>query len=480
MIERIKELEKVARQLEPDEGQRESMTTRVVNHANAFLSRMPEAPAYFMSEDKGRALYDHPITEEPTDLQLLLELVDRHVERQGINPGSAGHLAYIPGGPLYPSALGDFLAAVNNCFDGHFYGGPGAVRMENLLLRWIADVVAYPAEAAGNLTSGGSMANLIGFVTAREAFQMRAKDVARSVVYLTNQAHHSVIKSLHVVGLRECIKRTVPTDDHHRMVTDELERLIRQDSNAGLRPWLVVAAAGSTDTGAVDPLEQIARVSEKYQLWFHIDAAYGGFFTLCEEGKKVLRGMERSDSIVMDPHKGLFLPFGTGALLVKDGAKLFAAHRFEASYNQDTYQEMEELSPTDLSPELSRHFRGLRLWLPLKLFGTRPFKAALEEKLLLARYFRNRLMEIEGFEVGPPPDLSIVTFRYIPKAGDPEPFNQRLLRLIHEDGRVFMSSTTVNNTFVIRLAVLGFRTHIDTIDKAIDILQEKVNILLAE
>ena len=180
--------------------------------------------------------------------------------------------------------------------------------------------------------------------------------------------------------------------------------------------------------------------------------------------------------MVMDPHKGLFLPYGSGAVLVKEGKHLSNAHYYDAHahYMQDAAKSRDELAPADLSPELSRHFRALRLWLPLKLFGVRPFRAALEEKILLARYFHEKIQSMDGFEVGPYPDLSVVTFRYLPQQGDSDAFNQRLTDEIQKDGRVFLSTTQLDGRFVLRLAVLSFRTHLDTLDLALEILKEKV------
>jgi glutamate/tyrosine decarboxylase-like PLP-dependent enzyme len=259
-----------------------------------------------------------------------------------------------------------------------------------------------------------------------------------------------------------------------------LERLITEDTKKGLRPWLVIASAGTTDVGAVDPLASIGEIAKRQDLWFHLDGAYGAFFVLCEEGKKVLGGIGTSDSLVMDPHKGLFLPYGSGAVLVRERQKLQDAHYYVANYMQDALQVRDELSPADLSPELTKHFRGLRLWLPLKLAGIAPFRAGLEEKILLARYFYERLRELPGFEVGPYPELSVVTFRYVPKKGDVKAFNERLVQEIHADGRVFMSSSLIDGKFMIRLAALAFRTHLETIELALKVLTEKVEKLLGE
>jgi glutamate/tyrosine decarboxylase-like PLP-dependent enzyme len=315
---------------------------------------------------------------------------------------------------------------------------------------------------------------LIAIIAAREAFELKAANYHKSVIYLTEQAHHSVNKGLHIAGLIDAVHRQIPTDENYRMDAGKLEQAISQDKQDGLHPWLVIASAGTTNTGSVDPLAEIGDITRHHQLWYHIDGAYGGFFNLCEPGKKTLKGIHTSDSITLDPHKSLFLPFGTGAVLVREAQRLLDAFSFQAAYAQDAAEHRQELSPSELSPELTRHFRGLRLWLPLMLVGTRPFESALEEKILLARYFHERLLTLEGFEPGPAPDLSIVTFRYIPDKGSENDFNRHLIKAIQDDGRIFLSSTTLDGKFVIRLAVLGVRTHLDTIDQTIDMLQEIV------
>ena len=435
MVDRIKELETIASRLEPDPRQRDRLFQKIKAYTDAFLNTIYETKTYVVTEDKGSGLYDSPISETPIDIDTALNLLKEHVDRPGLNPASGGHLGYIPGGGIVYSAFGDFLADITNRFAGVFFAGPGAVRMENLLLQWMAEMIGYPKRAAGNLTSGGSVANLIGIVTARDAHDLRAKDIERSVVYTTQQVHHSVDKALRIAGLKECVKRYIDLDDKYRMRADKLEQAIKNDRNTGLNPWLVIASAGTTDTGAVDPLKAIGEIAKNHQLWFHIDGAYGAFFVLCDEGKKNLTGLETSDSIVMDPHKGLFLPYGTGAVLVKDRDQLLQAHYYMPNYLQDTLSTtQDELSPADLSPELTKHFRGLRLWLPLKLLGVAPFRAALEEKIWLARYFYEELKKSDGFELGPYPDLSVVTYRYIPKRGDANEFNQKLVQEIHRDG----------------------------------------------
>jgi aromatic-L-amino-acid/L-tryptophan decarboxylase len=243
----------------------------------------------------------------------------------------------------------------------------------------------------------------------------------------------------------------------------------------GSRAWLVIAAAGTTDSGAVDPLDAIATIAGRERCWFHVDAAYGGFFLLTEQGRTALTGIGRSDSVVLDPHKGLFLPYGAGVVVVRDAEPLLASHDYSSSYMQDALRESSEISPADVSPELSKHFRALRMWLPLILLGTRPFRAALEEKLLLAQYFYRRI-EQAGYEVGPPPDLSVVTYRWAPPGASPErinEINQAIVDGARRDGRVFLSSTMLDGRFTLRMAALAFRTHRRTIDLAVRVLQEQ-------
>jgi len=285
--------------------------------------------------------------------------------------------------------------------------------------------------------------------------------------------------ALRIAGLGEAKLRYVPMDDAFRMRTDALAGAIAADRASGLKPWLIIAAAGTTDTGAVDPLDQIATIAEREGCWFHVDAAYGGFFLLTEEGRKILRGIERSDSAILDPHKGLFLPWGSGMVLVRDMKLLANAHSYTGHYMQDAAREPGEISPADVSAELSKPFRALRMWLPLIVLGVKPFRAALEEKLLLARYFYEEAQKI-GFEVGPSPDLSIVTFRWAPPGASLDQtnaWNQAIVDGARKDGRVFFSSTMLGDRFTIRMAALGFRTHRRTMDLALRVLREQTEAL---
>jgi len=473
MRNRLEQLEKMAILLDPVAGYRKYMTGQVIEFAESFLEKLPGMNAF--EPDRGSSnLLDQPFAEEAENLTGLLETLDKAVNTEGINPASGGHLGYIPGGGIYPSALGDFLADVTNRYSGISYASPGAVKMEQQLVRWMTSLVGYPVTSGGDLTSGGSIANLTAIIAARETMGIRSRDIENSCIYTTADTHHCVDKSIRAAGLGECQRRHVRMDDHFRMDVSALEEMIRQDIAAGLRPWLVTASAGTTDTGAVDPVSEIADLAQQHGLWLHVDAAYGGFFLLCEEGRQVLRGLDRAHSIVLDPHKGMFLPYGSGAILVRDVGWLAQSQSYEADYMQDASNTDGHFSPADLSLELSRPFRGLRFWLPLKLFGLAPFRAALAEKIWLARYFHEELEKLPGWEVGPYPELSVATFRFIPDQGDPNDFNERLVEAVRADGKVFISSTLIDDKFVLRLAVLHFRTHLDKVDYLLGLLQRLV------
>jgi glutamate/tyrosine decarboxylase-like PLP-dependent enzyme len=449
------------------------MRKEIVEYSENFLDNVESLKTYVSTDTKGMGLLDSPISENGIGIHAAIDLIRENVDAPGLNPASGGHLGYIPGGGIYYSALGDYLADVFNRYAGVFYASPGAVRMENMLIRWMNDLVGYPEEASGNLTTSGSLANMIAMVVARDGKSIKSADIPRSVIYLSKQAHHSIDKGIRVAGLGECILRFVPIDEKFKIIPDELEKRIIKDRADGLNPFLVIASAGTTDVGAIDPLVEIGDIAKRNDLWYHIDAAYGGFFILTDEGEQKLRGMEMSDSLIIDPHKGLFLPYGLGVVLVRDVEHLKRSFRFDAHYMQDAFAGPDEISPAEISPELTKHFRGLRLWLPLQLHGVAPFRACLEEKLLLAKYFYEEVQKI-GFECQIEPELSVVVYRYIPKSGDANEFNKKLLEAVVADGRVFISSTVLDGNYTLRFACLAFRTHLKIVDALLEVLRENV------
>ena len=471
MIDKIKKLQQVSEILEPSTKQRTAWNNAVQEYADYFLDDFNQQTTYVVSEEMGKGIYNFPFEEAGKPIAKVLHCLRENVDTPNLNPASGGHFGYIPGGGVFTTALGDYLAAVTNRYAGIFFASPGGVRMENMLLRWMCKMVEYPESALGNLTSGGSIANLSAIATARDFKKIKSKNIDTAVVYMTTQLHHCIQKSLHLAGMRECIVRYIPMDDQFKMQPAALKAQILDDLNKGLTPFMVFASAGTTDTGAIDPLKAIGGIANQYGIWYHIDAAYGGFFMLSETLKPAFKGTSLSDSIAIDPHKGLFLSYGIGAILIKNTQALYKANHRTANYMQDAFALEEEPSPADLSPELTKHFRGLRMWISLQLMGISPFRAALEEKVLLCNYFYKRIQKL-GFIVGPPPELSIAIFRYLPKNADANAFNLDLIEQFKKDGRIFLSSTTLDNVVWLRFAVLSFRTHLQQVDLALKLLSD--------
>jgi glutamate/tyrosine decarboxylase-like PLP-dependent enzyme len=469
----IGRLREAAAPLEPDADARRALGGQALDHALGYWDQVETASSNRPWSEVFSQRLDPEFSEAGRDPARVLDYVGACVEAPGFATTSPRFMAYIPGGGVPYAALGDLIAAASNKYSGFASASPGAVRIENACVAWLASVIGFPHDAAGTLTSGGSVANLTAVVAAREA---RDPD-GGGAIYVTRFAHYCVDKALHIAGRGRSPKRVIATDADYRMSVEALEQALEEDRRNGIRPWIVIASAGTVDTGAIDPLPEIAELCRRYGAWLHVDGAYGGLFALCDEGKAFLKGIEQADSVALDPHKTLFLPYGTGAVVVRDGRLLQDAFSASGEYIRPLGESEVGPSPADLSPELTRHFRALRLWLPLQMAGVAAFRAAQSEKLALARYFHARLSEIDGFDPGPEPQLSVVAFRYLPKSGDADEFNERLMRHIQQEGRVMMSGTRIDGTYRLRCAILCFRTHIEHVDDAVDAVVRGVEAL---
>ena len=469
----IGRLREAAAPLEPDADARRALGGQALDHALGYWDQVETASSNRPWSEVFSQRLDPEFSEDGREPARVLDYVGACVEAPGFATTSPRFMAYIPGGGVPYAALGDLIAAASNKYSGFASASPGAVRIENACVAWLASVIGFPHDAAGTLTSGGSVANLTAVVAAREA---RDPD-GGGAIYVTRFAHYCVDKALHIAGRGRSPKRVIATDADYRMSVEALEQALEEDRRNGIRPWIVIASAGTVDTGAIDPLPEIAELCRRYGAWLHVDGAYGGLFALCDEGKALLKGIEQADSVALDPHKTLFLPYGTGAVVVRDGRLLQEAFSASGEYIRPLGESEVGPSPADLSPELTRHFRALRLWLPLQMAGVAAFRAAQSEKLALARYFHARLSEIDGFDPGPEPQLSVVAFRYLPKSRDADEFNERLMRHIQQEGRVMMSGTRIDRTYRLRCAILCFRTHVEHVDDAVDAVVRGVEAL---
>jgi aromatic-L-amino-acid decarboxylase len=415
-------------------------------------------------DDEMAARLMTPPAESGRSLESILADVDE-AGRSGIFHPSGGHLSYIPNAGLYTSALGEFLASGLNRYTGVSGAAPGMAAIEHGMVRWMTSLFDLGETASGLILSGGSTANLTGIVAARTA--RLGDDFTRGVIYVTPHTHHSVEKAARIAGFRKDQIRAVDIDSDLRMGPAALAAAVARDRSAGLDPFLVVASAGTTDTGTVDPLLDLARISEQEGLWLHVDAAYGGFFQLTDRGRAALTGIERADSISVDPHKGLSIPFGAGALLVRDEGHLIDANQGRGAYlrEEDHHSGLRDIAA--LGPELTRPFRALQMWLPLHLHGVAPFREALDISLDLAGYAHARLSGIEGLEAPWSPDLSIVAFRFAD-----DDLGRHALEEINRERVVHLSPTTISGRLVLRFAILNRRTGRDHLDHAIDMIEK--------
>lgn len=407
----------------------------------------------------------------PSDGVPLTPLLDRLFEewipKSFTTPGP-GYFAYVPGGGLFPSALASLISETTNRFVGVWQAAPALAELEGTVLDWIRDWMQFPTSARGLLTPGSSISTLIAITAARE--KLLGTEIRRGVAYVSRQTHHCVMKSARLAGIANDRVRVLPVDSQFRMCVDSLREAVRADRAKGLVPFLVISTAGSVNVGAVDDLDAVADAATELGLWHHIDAAYGGFFHVVPALRPLLSGLPRADSIALDPHKGLFLPYGTGALLVRDGGDLRAVHAADADYLPET-PDSDYYDIASYGPELSRPFRGLRLWLPLMLAGSDRLRSAIAEKRELALVAHEAVRSLPHVRVLLPPCLSLFAFR-VERPGCSEEENDATTRALVEGttrrGRVMISGCGEGGRSWGRVCVLSFRSRRAEVDMLIE------------
>jgi glutamate/tyrosine decarboxylase-like PLP-dependent enzyme len=410
------------------------------------------------------------------DLDALLDLT-----RRNDSPRFWGYVSP-PGTEV--GALADWLAAGLNQNLTSWRSAPGATLVELQVIDWIREIVGFPRGSAGLLTSGGSIANLAGLAAAREAAFPAAHEVGRRglraapgrplVLYASEQAHHSVLKAVALLGIGTDQVRSLPTDRRLRLDPRALREALRTDRRARLRPFCVVANAGSVETGAVDPLRELARICRRERLWLHVDACYGGFAILAPSARPLLRGIGLADSLALDPHKWLYAPLDAGCVLYRDPGPARRAFRLDASYTRTFGRSaLENFAFWDHGPELSRRFRALKIWMTLKYHGVDAVARAIEEDIRLARALERRVLASPRLELLVRGDLSIVCFRYVPGGArrpesDLERLNHEVLLGLQREGRAFVSNARVRGRFALRACIINYRTTEADLDLLVD------------
>lgn len=401
-----------------------------------------------------------PLPEAPTPFTELLAQLQRDVWP---NIGQTQHprfFAFIPSPSNFVSVLADALAAGYNAFAGNWFEGAGPAQIELVTIDWLRALCKLPETTGGLFVSGGSMANLTALATARRA--RLNDDTRRAIVYFSDQTHASLLKALGVLGFARAQVRKLPADRAFRLPIARLRQAIATDRAANLRPFCVIANAGTTSTGAVDPLNELADLCAQEGLWLHVDGAYGAAAMMCERGQELLAGIERADSLALDPHKWLFQPFEIGCVLVRDARLLKQTFHSTAEYLQDTERGAdEEINYYDYGFQLTRSFRALKLWLSLKTFGAAAFRQAIARGFALAELAEELLRRQPDWEIIAPATMAIVAFRYAPPGATDEQLNELNQQLVHAqmaDGFALATSTVLRGQTVLRLCTINPRT----------------------
>ncbi len=468
--------------LELDGNEFKSVVEMTMKHLVQHLETLDQHPAW---EDTRQALQEAQIDCLPSSPMSITDVLEDYFSDRiwpAFNPSSSGYLGYVPGGGILLAAVADLIANTLNRYVTVNEVAPKLSMIEHSVIQWFVDSIGYPAGAGGFLTTGGSMANWSALVTARRC---RLPDnFLDALIYTSNQAHHSVLKAAIMAGFPEANVRVLTVDNDYRIDPVELAMQVEQDRDAGKSPFLVVAHAGTVNTGTIDPIDALADVCQAENLWLHVDGSYGGFFCLTERGKRRLKGIHRADSITLDPHKGLFLPYGTGCLLVQLQDHLHSAHYVAAEYLPKRTEPLGVPSICEISPELSRDFRALRIWLPLTCHGIDTFGEYLDEKIDLAHWAYEQLSGHSTIRIVAAPELSLLAFvlemdEEIPLERRNE-LNAKMLSNANRSRRFLLTSTVIDGQLIVRMCILCFRTHLPDVEFCVREVQRAADEVISE
>jgi aromatic-L-amino-acid/L-tryptophan decarboxylase len=472
--------------LDLDHATMQSMGRQVADFVASHLATLRDQPAYSTLDGRGARSLLEP--EPPTlgaPFESVLARFAEHVVPHHAREPHPRFLGYIPSCPTYPAIMGDWLATGFNFFAGVWSVAAGPNAVELTVLEWFRRWMGMPEGTRGLLTSGGSAATVTAVVAARHAaVGDDASQLPGLTAYCSDQAHSSVAKAAWIAGIPRAHVRAVPTDDDYRMRVDALRDMVAADRRAGFRPFLVGATAGATNTGAVDPLHTIADFTEREGLWLHTDSAYAGFSVLTARGRALLDGLGRADTLTLDPHKWLYVPFECGCLLAKDPRTLEAAFSVHPEYLQDVRARDAEVNFSDYGEQLTRYSRAIKVWFSVQHFGTAAIAAAQDNAMALAELAERLVRESPEMEVLTPAQFGIVCFRLRPKGmtgvDELNAFNERVNEKVNRTGFVLMSSTRLRGALALRLCIPGYRTREEDVRAVLDLVRATARAELAE
>jgi aromatic-L-amino-acid/L-tryptophan decarboxylase len=470
--------------LDLDEETMRRLGYQVTDLVAAHLAHVRDEPAQHpLSRREARALVALP-PEAPrrgTSFDAIVETLRTRVFPYHAREPHPAFMGYVPSVPTFPAVMGDWIAAGYNFFAGVWSVAAGPNEVELTVLEWFRRWLGMPEGTRGLLTTGGSNATLTAVVAARHAaLGARAEDLPRLVMYCSDQAHSSVARAGWIAGIPRANVRSVATDDRFRLRPDALAAAVARDRAVGLRPFLIVGSAGATNTGAVDPLSELADIAARERLWYHVDAAYAGFAVLTDRGRALLTGIERADSVTLDPHKWLYVPFECGCLLVREPKALEAAFHVLPEYLRDVEAREQEVNFADSGEQLTRYARALKVWISVTYFGLDAIRGAIDECLRLADHAERLVRDAPDLEMLSPAQFGVVCFRvHPPGLNDPaalDALNERVNAAVNATRRVLMSSTRLRGTYSLRLCILNYRTTEADVAMVMDLVRDAARV----
>ncbi|MAP81047.1 MAG: decarboxylase [Aequorivita sp.] len=448
----------------------------IVNH---FATQNEKLPVVSGSRKEMEDLFLEDAPDNPTDPHEVLNFVLNEVMTKSNIVSHPKSYSFVPGPSNYISAMADSLASGFNIFSGGWQASPAAAEMEIVTMNWLLKMFGFPQKKGGGIfTSGGSMANLTALATARKV--KCGDDFSKAVIYLSDQAHSSNIKAIRVLGFRKEQIRVIPTDGEFKFSINKLKNAIAKDRLEGLQPFCLIATAGTTNTGTVDPLSDLAKICKNEEIWFHIDGAYGGFAILSEDGKKIMKGIGKADSLTVDPHKWFFQPYEIGCLLIKNHKWLKGTFTEKPEYLRDIEGNTSEINFYDHGIELTRRFRALKFYMSVKTFGMTEFKKAISYNIKLAEAAENFLRTSANWEIISPATLAVINFRYNPignKLSEKklDALNQKISQSVVNSKKALLVTTVLNKQVVLRMCLINPRTTLNDVKETIALCESFAN-----
>lgn len=441
-----------------------------------FETQNEKKPVAIASRKEMEQLYDENLPEKPEAPEKVLRFVLDQVMANSNVVSHPKSFSFVPGPGNFVSAMGDALASGFNIFAGGWAASPAAAQMEITTTNWLLELFGFPVKRGGGIfTSGGSMANLTAVATARKV--KCGDDFSKAIIYLSDQAHSSNIKAIRILGFRKEQIRIIPTDAEFKIALNKLKNAIAKDKLEGLQPFCFIASAGTTNTGTVDPLTELAAICKKDNIWLHVDAAYGGAAILAKNGKQLLKGIEKADSITVDPHKWFFQPYEIGCLLVRNHKWLSGTFTEKPEYLRDIEGNESEINFYDHGIELTRRFRALKFYMSVKTFGLKAFRKAITYNIQLAEQTEDLLRKSNLWEVVSPATLGIINFRYNPMGKNftekqLDKINQKISEKVVASREALLVTTLLNGQVVLRMCLINPRTTMEDVKSTLKLCEE--------